>query len=62
MGCSWLSFRVFNFSKENIDVISKVKLTYPISTVAIKFISFLLDNSNIVSEYISNTVKERAAM
>ena len=45
--------------KENIDVISKVKLTYPISTVAIKFISFLLDNSNIVSEYISNTVKER---
>jgi len=44
---------------QNIKFISKVKLTYPVNTIAVKFISFLLDNYLEVEKYIKDSIKER---
>ena len=45
--------------RENISNISKVKLTYPINTIAVKFCSFLIDNSEYVNKYIKESILER---
>ena len=45
--------------KNNIDQISKVKLTYPVNTTAIKFANYLLRNSDLVNKYIKNSILER---
>ena len=45
--------------KDNIKEISKVKLTYPVNTSAIKFVNYLLENSDLVTKYIKNSIIER---
>jgi histidinol-phosphate aminotransferase len=43
----------------NITEINKVRLTYPISNVSLKFINYLLNNQHLVKDYCAKTVQER---
>tara|TARA_R110001592_G_scaffold188358_4_gene433542 strand:+ start:15261 stop:16355 length:1095 start_codon:yes stop_codon:yes gene_type:complete len=49
----------FIANEDLIDLVSKVKLTYPISCTSMKFASFLLDNSSMVEKYCNDTVRDR---
>ena len=42
-----------------IKTITKVQLTYPLSSVSVKFASFLLDNKDVVKHYVEDTIKDR---
>lgn len=44
---------------EIIKTITKVQLTYPLSTLSVKFANFLLDNVNEVHEYIKDTIRDK---
>ena len=44
---------------KTIEIITKVQLTYPLSTLSVKFASFLLDHISEVKNYIKNTIKDR---
>ena len=42
-----------------IKTITKVQLTYPLSTLSVKFACFLLDNVNIIQNYIKDTIRDK---
>jgi len=42
-----------------IETITKVQLTYPLSTLSVKFACFLLDNINEVQNYVKDTIRDR---
>jgi len=42
-----------------IQLITKVQLTYPLSTISVKFAEFLLDNINEVKKYINDSKQSR---
>lgn len=44
---------------EIIKTITKVQLTYPLSTLSVKFACFLLDNISEVKNYIKDTIRDR---
>ena len=46
-------------SKLNITELHKVRLTYPISNVSLKFVDFLLKNEELVTDYCARTIVER---
>jgi len=46
-------------TKANIVRLEKVRLTYPVSNVSLKFINYLLDHSEYISNSIKETIKER---